>query len=370
MTAFVLAAPARVGLAGSFDAPGDTDIDTGPALFTFIDGMTSGTVAEYSLPSLTVSVSGKGTPFGPSPSASAGPFDWLCHMPYDPTSRKILLAGGRAASTAAATKMMVFDANADEAYSIVNPYSAGTGHIYNAQCVITEHRLHMFRGFQTGEMFLWNIDTDTYAGTLPDFGPAVDGEAGGENPAFAWFPDWGAEGSLVVVARDTSASRTIVGRFDWADYEWKPNVLVSGIGGLADDHPAGCYVPAASAGIFGHSTVASPAPLLVVPSGGATPYYTADNCPGGVSVIPSNGMLTFHPSRAAAVILSRSDLKAYTYEFASDTYVDRGSINSIYGTTDQGLTTIAEKDALVSLHGTAGPSADEMWVWKVGSSLG
>lgn len=352
----------------------DTAGPVEPALFQFIDGLSAGTAAEYTLPSLTTSVTGLGTPFGPSPDASAGPFDWLCHMPYDPVTKQILLAGGRNRAVATATKMMIFDAVADEAYSFVNPYSAGTGHIYQAQCAIPEHRRHVFRGNQTGQMFLWDIDAQEYVGDLPDFGAAVDGESGGENPAYAWFPDWGVQGSIVVVARDTSADRAIVARFDWDDYEWKPNVLVNGTNvftiGSEQDHPAGCYVPEASAGIFGVSQAAVGRPLLVVPSGGATPYWTADVCPGGVSVIPSHGLITPHPSRAAAIIVSRDDGRIYTYEFGTDEYIDRMAAPSIFSTTDQGITTISEADALISLHGTSGPAADEIWCFKIGNSLG
>jgi hypothetical protein len=293
-------------------------------------------------------------------------------MPYDPTTKRIILAGGRAAANAAATKVMVFDAVADEAYSFVDPWGVGTGHIYQGLCVVPEFRFLLFRSFNTGELLLWDIDNETSAGV---FSPDTSGARMGENPAWAWFPDWGPQGSIVVVGRDVDANGIIVGRCERAgsSWVWQSPVYLAGPAAStwSDDHPAGCYVPAASAGIFGHSTLAAPSQLLIVPSGGATPYWTANNCPAGVSVIPSYGLITPHPTRAAAVIISREDLEVYTYEFATDTYDDRGAANPIYGTVNQGITTIAEKAALVSLHGAGGTeNADEMWVWKVGASLG
>lgn len=342
-----------------------------PALFRFIDTLSSDQVAEYTLPSLATSVSGLGTPFGPSPEATAGPFDWLCYMPYDPTTKQIILAGGRAASIANATKVMIFDAEQDLAYSYKNPFGVGTGHIYQGLAIAEGPRRLIYRGFNTGALFLWDIDAETSPGTLTAFPSSY---RMGENPAFAWFPDWGTQGSLVVVGRDVDTNGIIQGRYDWALAAWQSPVYLAGpvASTWSNDHPAGCYVPAASAGIFGMSYYPSDLrQLLVVPSGGATPYWTADVCPGGVSVVPSDGLITPHPTRAAAVIISRDNLRAYTYEFASDTYVDRVAANSIYGTVNQGITTIAEKGALVSLHGAGGTeNADEMWVWKVGSSLG
>lgn len=374
-SAFAAGATLRPGVAG-----GALTGLVPPALFTFIDSLSAGQAAEYSLPSLTTSVSGLGTPFGPSPEAAEGPFDWVNTLAYDPVTKSIYTAGGRDKAVANATKMMIFDAVADLAYSIKNPYGVGTGHIYQAQCVIPEHRLHLFRGFQTGQVFLWNIDSKTYIGDLPA-PPAYEPRAFmGENPAWAWFPNWGPYGSVVVVGRDVDNNGVIVHAYrapapstDFRTGTWQTPVRVAGpvASTWSGDHPAGCYVPLASAGIFGHSEVAAPRQLLIVPSGGATPYWTASNCPAGVSVIPSHGLITPHPSRAAAIIISRSNLDLVTYEFGPDTYVDRGTAPAIFGTVNQGITTIAEADGLVSLHGTAGGAvADQIWAWRVGSTLG
>ncbi len=366
-----------------------------PEIFQFLDAMDDGECLQYDLPSLTVSVSGEGLPFGPSPDAAEGPFDWLNYMPWDSVTKQFVIAGGRDKAVPTATKVMWFDAVADVADSIVNPWGVGTGHVYQSPVVIPERGLLFFRGFHTGALLLWDINTRTDAGTIP----AVPGTYRfGENPAWAWFPDWGTYGSLVVVGRDVDAAGVIVGRYAapalaaaFDTGTWQAPVYVSGLEGFGPmqvepdapsdgsntDHPTGCYVPLASAGIFGSSSVWTPKKLLVVPSGGATPYWTGETCPGGVSALyaggteqGSLGLMTPHPTRAAAVIISRNNGRMYTYEFAADDYIDRRAAPAQLRNANQGVTTIPEADGIVVLRGTSGAVGNELWCFKVGSSLG
>lgn len=387
-----LCVPTLAGVVFTTDA--SLPVTPATALEVFAASLTPGQTAIFSAPSLSVDVPGIGLPFGGSPAATASPWDWMCYLPRDPISKKIMVAGGRDRAVPNATKLMVFDekrvGGAGEGYSIVNPFGIGTGHVYNGLCIASEHRQFYFASQYDGRVAITNCDTDAFIGFVPStVASGVTVYRGGEAAAMQWYPLWGTQGSLVFVARDRDAAGVFFSRFDRAAQAVVQTGWLAGEEGFGIinfvnapsdgnpcDHPAGCYVPLARAGLYGSSSHVDPKRLLIVRDDG-TMDWTAP-CPAGVSVLHPGGisagcvgLMAPHPTRAAAIIICRHNNKIWTYEFASDTFVDRGTAPSDLRGRYQGITVAAEYDALIAITGTGGDAfGNTIVVHKVGSSLG
>lgn len=335
------------------------------ALATAAEALSAGSIVELAAPSLLASDSTGSRPWLP-PAASGsttGTLDWCSNLPYCPVTGRVIACGGRPADTAAANKLIYYDLMADEWDGVANPFGTGGGHLYQSQCLSVEHRRFFFLPiFGSRVIQVWGTD-DWQAlsplAAIPGF--TAGASAWGDAIALMWHPNLGAQGTLIAAGGDATRSR--IAFFDWDTQAWSEEYFASGSGSLREGHNAAIYVPAADACIVGKSSVANNRQLFKIDNAGTITEIATYT--GTVSAFNGHGILTPHPTRAAAIHFCPATNKVWSYEFASDEWVDRGAIPSQLDHLYQAGATIPELGVVFVVSGLSVEAAgSKTYVYK------
>lgn len=299
------------------------------ALAQFAATVQPGQCLEFNVPNLNSYDATEGYWFGPTPevTGAVGPMDsaWATCMDLDPVTQQWHFAGGRPESAAGPQKMVWYDARVNEWRSKSGWSGIRGGHMYRSTCTMPEHRLAVYEPAYTtdGVLPLWNLDTNSYAGTIPSCPTNIAGATSGWNvgTSLVWHPNMGLQGSIV--RGNSSWDRVTV--FDWATQTW------SGVGrfdagvGWSNAHTCGHYNKFADAVIIGSGTSAAPG-LLTVINADRTTRLAAQT----VSNVASNsqGQFVPHPKRSASISVCQITGRIWSYEWDADVWVDRAALPS------------------------------------------
>lgn len=338
------------------------------ALSNFARNVQPGQFAQFPSPSLLVADSSGSRPFAPAPGSGSdiGTFDWASNLPYDGKTRRIFAAGGRPAGNPEAQKIIWYDAKKDKWDSIANPFGTGGGHIYQSLTVAESIRKFFHKPLYSNPLSYsaiheWDIDGWEKSNTFEMAPQSIvsDGGQWGDAIGLCWHPGIGAQGSLLAFGGATTSK---MARYDWATQAWVP-VFGTNTAHFSSGHTAGIYIPHAEAVICGRSSITDQRQLVIVEADGSWRYSAT--CPTGWGPSAGRGMIAPHPSRAAAIVLSREvDKKYWTYEFASDTWVERGLLPSEFNYANSSATTIKELGVLLVLTGQSEPVATRAYVYR------
>ena len=361
-TYFASVAPVYGGRFAPYVPPvGDT------ALAQFAATVSPGQCLEFAAPSLNIYDPIHGYPFGPIPgqywsdSLQAwkdyiGPMDsaWATCMDVDPVTKRMYFAGGRPESDPLPQKMVWYDAVLNEWRSKSNWSGIRGGHIYRSTCVIPEHRRVVYvPAYQTnGVCPMWDIDSNTYAGTIPAPPTNISSGTSGwlAGGALVWHPTLGAQGSILWV--NVSLSR--IARFDWATQTWVSVGRFSTTAAWDNNHMAGHYNAFAQAAIVGSGTATTPRSLVIVESDGSTRLSAPT-----ISNVASNSLGNFvpHPTRSASISLCITTGRIVSYEWAADAWVDRAALPAAINNVNTIVASLPDSGALlIAKYGASGTS--------------
>ncbi len=331
-------------------------------LADFANTLSPGDLVQYPLPSLADSSRTGSYPFD-APAAARNAdigatslLDWASMMDHDPVTRRWYISGGRPYQSPLPLKMVIFDELANEVRALDQWSGGNCGHLYRSTTVIPEHRRVAYAPHGGPAIALLDIDTESFAGNLPDFSSNI----GGFTNSFmgrhflVWFPGYGAQGSLI----HANASRSRVIRYDWATGEW---FAIGNFDGLWENrHFDGHMHPLTGKMILGASTAAINKPLAILDNTGNMTLTAVAPC-----TVASNSRARFfpHPHRDASIAVCNETNKIWTYEWSSDTWVDRGPIPQDINDLD----TIAAPmswGALFFKYGSSGTT--KAYAWKPG----
>lgn len=291
--------------------------------------------------------------------------DWSSNFPYCPTTGRIICSAGRPASVAAGAKLIFYDLEADTWDSISNPFNGPTGHFYQSQCLSVERRRFFYLSVHAARAVdMWDTENWQDAGSLPAIpGGTLGSGTWSDAICLSWHPNLGSQGSLVAANGITNYAR--IARFDWASQTWSALYDSSTQGFAGDGHWAGIYVPGADACLVGKSSNTTPTRLFRVAANGTVTQTAL--CPSLLAATAGKGILAAHPSRAAAIHFCPQTDKIWSYEFESDTWVDRGPLPSCFDIPYQAGSTIHELGVIFSVRNNgAGSDAigTQTWVYK------
>jgi hypothetical protein len=299
------------------------------ALAQFSATVLPGQCIEYPSSNLNTYDETEGYWFGPTPNVvgATGPMDsaWALCMDVDEKTQQMYFAGGRPQEISPPQKMVWYNAILNEWRSKSNWSGIRGGHMYRSTCVIPEHRLVAYEPayLTDGIIPLWNINTNTYHGSIPAPPTAIADSSAGwvVGSCYTWHPNMGEQGSIV--RANTSFSRVIA--FDWALQQWIPIGKFNTTANWTNNHQAGHYVPLMDACIVGAGTASTPKQLLIVNADKST-RLTAPT----ISNVAANSQGNFvpHPNRKASISLCVSTKRIVSYEFDSDRWVDRAALPS------------------------------------------
>jgi hypothetical protein len=280
-------------------------------------------VVEFSCPSLnTVDPITGSTVWG----SAGGPdlLAWGNMMDYDPTTGRYFIAGGRPATDAPPQSMIYYDKYLNQWAAFRNWSGTGSGHLYRNTTVAPAHRRVLHWARSGSGVPMWDIDTNTYAGTIPKCPTNIGGYNNSWNgqTVIVWHPNLGAQGSVIYA--DPSQDR--VARFDWATQAWVGITSPPQLGLWDNLHFCGHYHPLVDKVIIGVSVYSTDeTALAIVDSAGGISYsapapltLSSDGDPHG-TFIP-------HPTRAASIGICNSSKKIWSYEWATNTWVFRADI--------------------------------------------
>jgi hypothetical protein len=280
--------------------------------------------------------------------------DWASMMDFDPVTRRWYISGGRPYQEPITTKMVIVDELANEVRSL-DAWSGGQcGHLYRATTVIPEHRRVAYVPHGPTDIALLNIDTETFAGTIPKPPNTIGGFTNGWSGYhfLCWFPALGVQGSLV----HANSSRDRVVRFDWQSQAW---VSVGNFDGLWDNrHIDGHMHPLTGKMILGSTTAAIPKPLAILDSTGAMTLTSVSPC-----TVASNSNAQFfpHPTRRASISVCHDTDRFWTYEWDDDLWIDRGALPAAINTPEV-IACPTPFGALFFEYGSAGTT--KAYAWK------
>lgn len=343
------------------------------ALAQFAAGVAPGQFAQFPSPSLAAPDSSGVRPFAAATSTpgveGTGTFDWAANLPYDKTSRRIFCAGGRPASSPDAQKLIWYDSTENKWDSLPNPFGTAGGHIYQSLTVATSIRRFFHKPLYSSPLAYsaiheWDIDNWEHARSFAMASQNIvsDGGQWGDAIGLCWHPGIGAQGSLLAFGGATTSK---MARYDWAIQAWVP-VFGTQTVHFTSGHTAGIYVPHADAVICGKSAPDDQRQLVIVDSNGSWRYSAP--CPTGWGPASSGrGMICEHPTRAAAIVLSRdTDKSFWTYEFDADVWVERASLPTEFRYANSTATTIPELGIIVVLTGQSEEVATRAYVYRPG----
>ena len=313
------------------------------ALAQFAATVQPGQCVEFPAPNLNSYDEIEGYWFGPTPSepAAIGPMDqaWASCMDLDPATQQWHFAGGRPESAAWVQKMLWNNARTNEWRSKSNWSGIRGGHMYRSTCTIPDHRLVVYEPayLTDGVLPLWNLDTNTYAGTIPSCPTNIAGGTSGwgVGQALVWHPRMGAQGSIVRAS--SSLDRLTV--FDWATQEWIGIGRFDAPPGWTNLHQTGHYNRFTREVIIGSGTVSSPGALTIIAANKSTRLAALTPCNVAAN---SQSQFVPHPTRSASIVVCQITGRIWSYEWDADTWIDRAelpvslvSANIHAGTHDQ-----------------------------------
>jgi hypothetical protein len=159
----------------------------------------------------------------------------------------------------------------------------------------------------------------------------------------------------------SSSSDDNIGRFDWATQTWS-QLSSAPTGVLAEQHHGGHYHPLVGKMIFGSSDYpAVPHPMVILDSS-LNVTTTKDNAPV-ITGCWSKAQFFPHPTRNASIAIDSGNNKIYSYEWDSDTWVDRGAIPTELD-SDYVIAAPTSWGALFFKWGASGTST--AYAWKPG----
>lgn len=344
-----------------------------------LDTAAPGTVVEITggSASLIANDSTGSKPFQAPPypgSTLTGSLDWCSNLPYCPTTKRVMVAGGRPSLApapnhpGAAQKLIYFNVwsgtsggNTTEGAwdSVANPFLATGGHLYQSQCVAESIRRFFYVNISGDNIVrLWNTQTWEAAGTLPAIPSSIR-----DALCLMWMPNLGTQGSLIAAGSWDNVQRAY--RFDWASQGPWTEVAGSSAPFVTGtpSHFAGVYVPQAGACIYGRASGGGS--LRVINADGSV-TVTPSSHPGYIGVFDGYGILTPHPSAAKAIHFCPATNKVWTYEFSSNTWVDRGTIPPAFDVRYQAGATIPDLGVVLSVSGGNVEAVGRtMWAYKV-----
>ncbi len=294
------------------------------SLAEFAATLAPGQFAEYVMPALADNSRTGSYPFDPPLSAvQAGigavhMLDWATMMDRDPVTKKWFVSGGRPFQNTLPTKMVVVDEEADDVRGIDQWSGGNCGHLYRCTTVIPEHRRVAYLPPGGPSIALMDADTEQYVGSIPQpdrrIGGFTNGWAGYH--FLCWFPGLGPQGSLVFA----NSSRSRIVRWDWATSQWL--AMGNFDGTWTNRHINGHYHPLVGKMIVGSSTVGALKKLAIINADGTLALTSAAT----PCTVASNGASQFfpHPTRDASINLCQDTDRFWSYEWSSDTWVDRG----------------------------------------------
>lgn len=298
------------------------------ALAQFAATVQPGQCLEFAAPNLNSYDATEGYWFGPTPgvTGAVGPMDsaWASCMDLDPVTQSVYFAGGRPLDQAAPQKVVWYDARANAWQSRSGWSGLRGGHIYRSTCVIPNHRRVVYEPTSLqGLCAVWDIDTNTLAGTIPSCPTNIANGKSSWQPApgLVWHPNLGAQGSIV----RANASLSRVTRFDWATQTWSAIGRFDATAAWTNNHIAGHYNRFADAVIVGASRPSGQCHLVIVESDGGSRLAAIGPA---ATVATGNGNFVPHPSRNASIAFCRDTARVWSYEWVSDTWVNRAPLPS------------------------------------------
>lgn len=295
------------------------------ALETFAATLSAGAFAQFTLPSLASNAATGSYPFDAPAAAVAASIgavhmlDWAVMMDSDPATKRWYIAGGRPYTSTLPTKMVIFDEAANEVRALDQWSGGQCGHIYRSTTVIPEHRRVVY--FPLGDSLarMLDIDTETYAGSISKPPTNIGGFTSGwqGNNFVCWFPGFGTQGAIIFV--NLSGGRIV--KFDWASQTWS---AVGNHNGLWNNqHISGHCHPITGKMIFGCSYASDQKALVILDSSGTTNTTAVPPCDVACA---SSAQFFPHPTRDASIVTCTTTNKIWSYEWSSNTWVDRGAL--------------------------------------------
>jgi len=297
------------------------------ALAQFARTVAPGQCLEFAAPNLNSYDAVEGYWFDPTPgvSGAVGPMDsaWASCMDVDPETQQMYFAGGRPENAAAPQKMVWFNARTNEWRSKSNWSGIRGGHMYRSTCVIPEHRRVVYEPayLTDGVLPMWDIDSNTYAGTIPSCPTNIAGGSSGwgVGTALVWHPRMGAQGSIV--RANNSLDRLTV--FDWATQSWIGIGRFDAAPGWTNLHQAGHYNRFTREVIIGSGTAASPGALTIIAADKSTRLAALTPCNVAAN---SQGQFVPHPTRSASIVICQITGRIWSYEWSADRWIDRAEL--------------------------------------------
>lgn len=282
--------------------------------------------------------------------------EWGQIADVDSVTQRCYWVQGRPEPSLGNIKIHWYDAVADQWSAVANFASTRAGHTYRSTTVIPEHRLVAYAQYsnQVGVIHLWNIDTDSYHGSMPFPPPNLGPFSNAWSPVkcIIWHPSMGAQGSLLWV---NDVNDQIL-KFDWATQSWA--YLGGGYLAWSNNHVAGHYHPLTQSVICGASTSTDPRALAKVDAAGNitwTPPAPCSTIAGG----STRGVFFPHPKRRASINLCANTLRVWSYEWDSNQWIDRGPRP---GDAGMGISAVFGDAILLARYGAAGTS--KTYVYK------
>lgn len=337
------------------------------ALAQFAATVQPGQCLEFAAPNLNSYDATEGYWFGPTPgvSGAVGPLDssWSSCADFDPVTQRMYFAGGRPEGDSLPQKMVWYDAITDEWRSKSNWSGVRGGHLYRSTCAIPMHRRVAYEPAYTsdGVIPLWDIDSNSYAGTIPACPSAIAGGSSGwqVGSALIWHPRMGAQGSIV--RGNKSLSRVVV--FDWETQSWIGIGKFNDTAAWDNNHIVGHYHPLTNSVIVGASTPTTQRSLVIVEADKTT-HLTAP-APCSANAGSASGQFHPHPTRRASINYCTVTKRIWTYEWDADMWVDRAPLPAALDSTSTVSSAVPSLGVILSgLYGAGGTS--KTYVYRPG----
>lgn len=295
------------------------------ALALAATAVSPGSVAEFASTTLNVNDATGTRPWGPCLApGSLTPLDWANDMAWSPTRRQAFSSGGRPYNQAASQKVIRYDETTDSWRSWVDPFSGGSGgHIYDSTALADEHGVLFHVPYGNGQVHLWDIDTQTYIGSIaiPPYPPQHGSYS--TVSALEWAPNLGPQGSLLFL----NSTAVQIKRYDWATGLWSEVQTTPGPG-LQSTHTIAVRLPVSDIVLMGVAYTGDPLPPLLVVDGSSGAVSQTPPCPAPISCNGGlyRGPICSHPNGTSAILFSKDNQRIYEYVAATNTWSDRAAL--------------------------------------------
>ena len=337
------------------------------ALGDFVAGMSSGTLAEYTGTNINEPLDGADSPtdgpFSSLESVANYPItNWSNKFFFDPITKLIGGIGtaqgySSESPPGAHGKCVWFDLATNSFSQDWSPTGDNQGHVYDGNVSRALNGYVYRRGFAATKIYRGTVATKTWELTTLSHSGVYGYDACGLDV----FPDWGSQGSLLMLGGVSGTSYL---------YRWD---LATGtrtsLGSYAcGDYPVLVYIPALHACVFGGGSAGTGLLYKIDAAGTITQISTT--LPVGVSSASSGPLLPDPSGNALLWKLSTEDNKIRSFDPASGTWTDQGAvIAGLSGDISNAVgVSLAGMGALAFLHGggrSAGVSTHKFWLYKV-----